>query len=604
MPLVPSSGSEPPFAPLAFTHPMHALHWIDYTIIIAYLLLSLGIGLALMRRAGKDSDSYFLGGRALPWWINGISLAATSFASDTPLFITEVVRGRGLQRLWWLFAEVLALVVGVFLFSRLWRRLEAMTDAEFCELRYDGRAATVLRSVRAFMSGIVGNLITIAWVTLGMASIMTIMMPINQWAAVSIAMGVTLIYTVFGGFLSAVLTDVFQFILAVGAMIAFAVIAVVQFGGMDKVLAAVQVAPGYGDKTLSMFPDFLSGNLDLACFIVLLTLRWHDTGGYVMQRLSACRDERDAIKAMLFFAVWQAIRPWMWAVVALVSIALFPVLLAPHTDTHAYPLVMNHYLGIGMRGLLITAFAAAFMSTITTHLNWGASYLMRDGYLRFFRPHASARESVLASRLLTVALAIAGMGLVPLMSSVSGAWEFLGLLTAGAGLISVLRWFWWRLNAWTELAALGAGLLCALVNVALNAAAPTFSVFGMEWAGLRFEIKLLLFTIVTLSAAVAATLMTAPVAREKLEAFYRKVRPGGWWGDIARTSDARLDPAFTTRNVLDICWGFALCLGTTMTIGYAILLRPGAAAICAAIGLAGAVGVYRWFKRETASLPA
>jgi hypothetical protein len=228
---------------------------------------------------------------------------------------------------------------------------------------------------------------------------------------------------------------------------------------------------------------------------------------------------------------------------------------------------------------------------------------MRDGYLRFFRPHASNRESVLASRLLTVALAIAGMCLVPLMSSVSGAWEFLGLLMAGAGLISVLRWFWWRLNAWTELAALFAGLVCALVNIALNAYTPKLSVFGMEWAGMRFEIKLLIFTIVTLSAAVAATMMTAPVAREKLEAFYRKVRPGGWWGDIARTSDARLDPAFTGRNVLDICWGFALCLGTTMMIGYSILLRPGAAAICAAIGLAGAVGVYRWFKRETAALP-
>ncbi|MDI1248919.1 MAG: Na+:solute symporter [Lacunisphaera sp.] len=579
---------------------MQPLHWIDYTIIGTYLAVSLGIGLKMSKRAGRDSESYFLGSRSMPWWVNGISLAATSFASDTPLVVTEMVRGRGLQRLWWLFAGVLALTVAVYLFSRLWRRLEAMTDAEFCELRYDGRPAAVLRGVRAFMSGVVGNLITMAWVTLGMASIITVMMPVDKWTAVGLAMGVTLIYTMFGGFFSAVLTDVFQFAIAVGAMLLLAVMAVWQFGGMAAVLDAVRASPAHGERTLALFPDFAHANLDLACFLILLGLWWTDSGAYVTQRMSACRNERDAAKAMMFFALWQAIRPWMWAVVALVSIALFPVLTPPLNDTSAYPMVMNHYLGIGLRGLLITAFLGAFMSTITTQLNWGASYLMRDGYCRFLRPQAPERERVLVSRVMTVLLAIAGIGLTPLLSSVTEAWEFLALLMAGGGIIGVFRWFWWRMNAWTELAAMGSGLGCALFNIGLQIMAPRLPVFGLAWADWRFELKLLLFTVVALVASAVATYATRPVGMEKLRAFNRKVRPGGWWAPVENGEDLSQlpPPVLTRRTALDVLGGLALCLGTTVGIGLAVLLRPGPSALAFAVALLGAVAVYRWFQRD------
>jgi solute:Na+ symporter, SSS family len=578
---------------------MPTLHWIDYSIIGGYLLVSLVIGVRMSKRAGKNTESYFLGGRSLPWWATGISLAATSFASDTPLVVTEMIRGRGLQRLWWLFAGVFALVVAVYLFSRLWRRLEAMTDAEFCELRYDGRSAALLRVVRAFMSGVVGNLITMAWVTLGMASIITVTMPVEKWTAITIAMTVTLLYTVFGGFFSAVLTDVIQFVIAVVAMVLLAVIAVGQFGGMPAVLEAVRTHPGYGDRTLSLFPDFANANLDLAAFVILIGLWWTDTGGYVMQRLSACRHERDAVKAMLFFTVWQAIRPWMWVVVALVSIALFPVLPAGNTDTQAYPMVMQSYLGIGLRGLLITAFAAAFMSTMSTQLNWGASYLVRDGYCRFIRPQASDRESVLVSRLMTVLLAVAGVGLTPLLTSITQAWEFLALLMAGSGVIGVLRWFWWRLNAWSELVAVAAGLTCAMVNLALMGLAPDLSVFGTPWVELRFEIKLALFTTIALSASAVATYVTPPVAMAKLKSFNRKVRPGGWWGPVAAGEDlASLPPpVLTPRTLLDVLGGLALCLGTTVGIGFAILQQPLSAGISWSVALAGAWSVRAWFRR-------
>ena len=576
---------------------MSPLHWIDYALIGLYLAVSLVIGLWMSGRASRSGEDYFLGGRTIPWWINGISLAATSFASDTPLVVTELVRGRGLQRLWWLLAMVVALVVGVFLFARLWRRLAAMTDAEFCELRYDGRAAAVLRVVRAFMSGVVYNLVVIAWVTLGMASVITVMMPVDRWTAVGVAMGITVIYTIFGGFFSAVLTDLVQFVLAVVAMVAFAVIAVNSAGGMTTVLDAVRAAPGFGEGTLAMFPDFRGQGADLACFLILLSLWWTDTGGYAMQRMSAARHEHDAVKAMLFFAVWQAIRPWMWVPVALVSIVLFPRLPTGQTDTHAYPLVMNAYLGVGMRGLLITAFAAAFMSTITTHLNWGASYLMRDGYARFFRPHAPEREYVLVSRLLTVFLAVVGIALTPLLTSVSGAWEILAFLGAGWGVISVLRWFWWRINAWTELAAIATGLLCAVTHVLVERFVPDLPVFGVPWATLRFEFKLVLFTAIVLPVSLAATYLTAPVARGKLESFYRLVRPGGWWQGIDPELQARPDRVLTLRNVLEMGWGIALCLGASLGIGYAILLQPAKAALSFAVAIAGAFGVYRWLQR-------
>lgn len=577
------------------------LHWIDYTIIGLYLAISLGVGLVMSRRAGRDSESYFLGARSLPWWINGVSLAATSFASDTPLVVTEMVRDRGLQRLWWMFAGVFALVVAVFLFARLWRRLEIVTDAEFCELRYDGRSAAVLRVVRAFMSGVVGNLITIAWVTLGMASIITVTMPVDKWTAVGVAMGVTLVYTMFGGFFSAVITDLVQFGIAVAAMIILAVIAVSEFGGMQAVLEAVRQSSAHGERTLSLLPQFDRASLDLACFVILIGLWWTDSGGYVTQRMSACRNEQDAAKAMLFFAVWQTIRPWMWAVVALVSIALFPKLSAPYSDTHAYPMVMNQYLGIGLRGLLITAFAAAFMSTITTQLNWGASYLVRDGYSRFLRPNAPEREVVLVSRLATVLLAVAGIALTPLLSSVTQAWEFLALLTAGSGLIGVMRWFWWRINAWTELAALGTGLTCAVGNVLLLWLAPRTLIFGTAWADWRFELKLALFTAIALLVSAIATFATRPVAVERLRTFHTKTRPGGWWKPVASGPPLPGRPDVLTWSTLaDIAGGVALCIGATVGIGYSILLRPGPAAAGYGLTVVGAILIVRWFRRASA----
>ena len=424
---------------------------LDYGIIVAYLLFSLIIGIVYSRKASQSPEHYFLGGRSLPWWMISISLMATSFASDTPLVVTEITRQFGLQRMWWVFAAVLTLIVGIFLFSRLWRRSAIITDAEFYEFRYDGNAAAFLRGFRAFYSGIIQNLIVIAWVTFAMSNIITVMTPLNKVWAVGTCIVVALIYTVFSGFYGVVITDVVQFFIASGSMIILAFIAVYKAGGLHTVLTTIAATQGY-EKTLSIFPDFKHFDLDmLKLMIYVLVLWWADAGGYNMQRISGCRNERHAVLATLFYAIFQSIRPWMWIPVALVSIVLFPRLTGTQTDTQAYPLVANIYLGIGLKGLLVSGFLAAFMSTITTQLNWGASYIMTDVYKRFIRKDASHRRYMIVTRIVVVVLMAGAAGIVPLLKSVTAAWEFLAFLTVGSGIISVARWFWWRINAYTEI---------------------------------------------------------------------------------------------------------------------------------------------------------
>jgi len=355
------------------------LSFLDYAIIVSYMLFALGVGLAMSKRASRGAESYFLGGRTLPWWMLAISMVATSFASDTPLVVTEFIRDRGVQRIWWIFVQVIPLIIGIFLFSRMWRRSALITDSEFYELRYGGKPAAFLRGMTAFLSGVIYNLVVMSWVILGMQSVVTVMTPLNEVWAIVVCVTVALTYATFAGFYGVAITDFVQFFIAMFSMIFLAVVAVIKFGGMDAVLTAIRTAEGYGDRTVSMLPNFADFGLDLTCFLILIfVFSWNDAGGYTMQRWSACRNERDAIKASVFMAIFQAARPWMWAVVAFVSIGLFAVLPEGYNSRDAYAMVMNVYLGPGFKGLLVTAFLAAFMSTIDTHLNWGASYLMTD----------------------------------------------------------------------------------------------------------------------------------------------------------------------------------------------------------------------------------
>jgi Na+/proline symporter len=575
---------------------MPSLAFVDYLIIAAYMVFALSVGLIFSKRASKSSENYFLGGRSFPWWMICMSMIATSFASDTPLVVTEITRQAGLQRIWWVFVAVLTLIVGIFLFSRLWRRANIITDAEFYELRYEGKSAAFLRGFRAFFAGIVQNLITIGWVTFAMSTIITTMTPLSKWWAIGACMFVALVYATFSGFYGVVITDVVQFFIATFSMIALAVIAVYKVGGLEVVLEKISSMDGYGSKTLSIFPDLSKFDLGtVKLLIYLFVLWWADASGYNMQRMSACRNERDSVLATLFYAIFQCCRPWIWVVVALVSIVVFPTLTGDYTDTHAYPLVMNKFLVPGLKGLLVTAFLAAFMSTIDTHLNWGASYMMTDVYTRFINKNASPRRYMVVAKITVILMMIGGACIVPFLKSITAAWEFLAILMIGGGMISVARWFWWRINAYTEISALALGLIVGLSNPFIP---NSVVIFGYPWQEMPFEIKIALLTGIVVPISILVTFLTPPVSKEKLEVFYRKVRPGGFWGVVSKEARSLPGKVLNAGTFLDVIGGIMLCYGISLTIGYSILLKFSKAGICFALAILGAVIVRRWFKRE------
>jgi Na+/proline symporter len=579
---------------------MGNLGFLDYAIIAAYLIFALGTGIYFSKRASKSSENYFLGGRSFPWWMIAVSMVATSFASDTPLVVTEITRTAGLQRIWWVFAAVLTLIVGIFLFSRLWRRAAIITDAQFYELRYEGKSAAFLRGFRAFFAGIVQNLLVIGWIIFAMGTIITTMTNIPKWWAVGICTVVALVYATFSGFYGVVVTDFIQFFIATFSMIALAVIAVVKIGGLDYVLDTISTTEGYGPKTLSIFPDFKSFNLDLVKLLIyIFVFWWMDANGYNMQRMSACKNERDSVRATIFYAIFQCCRPWIWIVVALVSIVLFPKLTEPYNDTYAYPLVMNEYLGYGLKGLLITAFLAAFMSTIDTHLNWGASYMMTDVYQRFIKKDATQRHYMIVTKIVVVLMMVAGVSIALYISwrqlTVSAVWEFFAFMIVPPGMINVARWFWWRINAYTEITALSLGLVFAFANSFIP---DSVVLFRYPWPDIPFEIKIAFLTVIIVAISMIVTFLTPAVSKEKLEQFYRKVRPGGFWKILGSEIRELPGKALSVSTIIDVIGGIMLCYGISLAIGYSILLKFDKAGICCLLAVIGGFIVYRWYKKE------
>jgi len=577
---------------------------VDYLVIGGYMLFALVVGVVLSRKASESSENYFLGGRTLPWWLVGISMVATSFASDTPIVVTEMIRQYGLQRIWWFFGSCIGLSMGVFLFSRLWRRAEITTDAEFYELRYEGRSAAFLRAFKGGWTGVVANLITMSWVINAMSSIITTLVDVNQWLAIGICVVVALVYAMFSGFYGVVITDFVQFFIAIGSMLYLAVVAWTRVGGFTEIQQKISSLESYGAQTLSLFPDFSKPSKELfALFVFVVILWWNDSGGYHMQRMGSCKNERHSILATLFLAVFQTSRAWLWIGVALVSIVLFPDLSkTPFGDTQAYPMVMNTYLGPGIKGLLVTGFLAAFMSTIDTHLNWGASYVMTDIYKRFLKQDAPETHYMVVTKVVVVLLMAGASLIAPLFESVTSAWEFLALTQAGAGLIAVMRWFWWRISAYTELSVLIGASFLSVVNQVLTRAWPDMVVFGVQWGGLSFEVKVAAIIAVVVPFSLVVTFFTPPVNTAKLEQFYRKVRPGGFWGVLDDSVLSLPGRAASVRSVADFFGGLMLMFGISLSIGYGMLHQYRLALLALAAAAAGAIWTYSWFRREMAVL--
>jgi SSS family solute:Na+ symporter len=509
---------------------------LDWTIIAAYFLLSGVIGLAFARRAGSSLAEFFVSGRAVPWWLAGTSMVATTFAADTPLAVAGMVAENGVAGNWLWWNMVMSGILTVFFYARLWRRAEVLTDVEFTEIRYSGQPAAVLRAFRALYMAIPINLIVMGWVNLAMLTILRVTLGIAPVQALAAMFVVTMAYSMLSGLWGVLVTDFVQFAIAMTGSIVLAVYAVRAVGGMDVLVARLPEHYGSAEAALAILPSADAAWMPLTAFLAYLSVQWWAAsypgaepggGGYIAQRIFSARTERDGVLATLWFNVaMYAVRPWPWIVTALAVVVLYPASTDPAAS---YVQAVVDLLPVGLKGLVVASFAAAYMSTISTQLNWGASYLVNDIYLRFLNPGASRSRVIVLSRLatmLTFVLSAVVTYALYLVGSIEGAWRIIIALGAGTGLVYILRWYWWRISAWSEISAMAAALVAFTVLTSTGVFNP---IDPLEGAYL-----MLATTVITTAAWLIVTFLTRPTPDDTLVAFYTRVRPGGrGWRRIA-----------------------------------------------------------------------
>ena len=603
------------------------LHIIDWLIIGGYIIFSLLIGIYFSKRAAKSTEEYFLSGRSLPWWIVGTSMVATTFAADTPLAITEFIRGQGIWQNWFWWNLLMGSLLGVFLFSRLWRRAEVLTDNELLELRYSGKPAAFLRAFKAGYFAILYNFIVMGWVINAMASIASVMLNMDKWTAVWLCVVIALVYAILSGFWGVVITDIVQFCIAMFGSISLAVISLSHVGGMNSLIGKISSlieSNMISENTLKFLPPVPEADITSSLFwespfskfLIFITLMWWshhgtDGGGYIIQRMSSAKNERHALLATLWFSVANyALRVWPWIIVAVVSITMFPVIPDAYSELGVkagYPLVMNTLLGPGLKGILIVSFLAAFMSTIDTHLNWGASYLINDVYKRFYRPNETDAHYVIVGKIVTIILMVLAAYTALKMESISKAWEFIFSMGAGIGLVLILRWFWWRINAWSEISALTTSILITIslellsysqtisrgVEYSLFGTAPV--IFGIT---LQIHHKLIITVPMAILAWIMVTFLTKPEPEEKLKEFYNRIQPGGWWKPIIGNYNHTLRPV---TDGIFIQWlaGVMMIYGLTFGIGNLIFRKYSYSVLLLGIAL---IGFYLIWNRNLSKL--
>ena len=505
------------------------LSLLDYTIIIAFFVLSLLIGLWASKSAGKNSSEFFLSGRNMPWWLLGVSMVATTFAADTPGLVTELVRKNGVSGNWVWWAMLLTGMLTVFFYAKLWRRSGISTDLEFYELRYSGKAASFLRGFRAIYLGVIFNVITMAGVCLAGAKIAAILLGISQVEMLIYASIIVVIYSSLGGLRGVLLTDFIQFLIAmIGSIWAtIYILNLPEIGGLDTLLTHGNVI----DK-LSMLPDFSNTEALITLFIIPFAVQWWSTwypgaepggGGYIAQRMLAAKDEKNATWATLFFNfAHYAIRPWPWILVGLASLILFPTLdhinatfptLSPEMQGHdvAYAAMMT-YLPAGLLGIVLTSLIAAFMSTISTQLNWGSSYIVHDFYARFINTNASEKQKVRVGRLTTVLLMLLAALFSFYLQSAKDVFDLLLQIGAGTGLLFILRWFWHRINPFSEIAAMAISFIIAIFFFINGKMEDSFLSIPGYW-------QLIIGVVVTTIGWLIVTLLTQPTRKETLDQF-------------------------------------------------------------------------------------
>jgi SSS family solute:Na+ symporter len=515
---------------------------IDWAIVASYFLLSTGIGLMFTKRGGESLNEYFLSGRSVTWWLAGASMVATTFAADTPLVVTGLVVAHGVAGNWLWWNMVMSGMLTVFFFARLWRRANVMTDVEFAEIRYSGGPARFLRGFRALYLAIPINLIILGWVTRAMIKILTISLGVSPVLAVGICFVITVVYSVAAGLWAVLWTDLIQFVIKMSAVIILAIYAVRAVGGIDVMRTKLTEHFGSETAALSVMPVSVVGGtlhayawMPLLALTVFLSVQWWAAwypgaepggGGYIAQRIFSARSERDGVLATLFFQVAHyAIRPWPWIVTGLATVILYPNLVDKESGyVHAFV----DYLPTPWRGVMMAGFAAAYMSTVGTQLNWGASYLVNDFYKRFLRPAESERHYVKVARFATVFLFVASIGVTSQLSSVEQAWKFLLAIGAGTGLVLILRWYWWRINAWSEISAMVTSFVVS--SIAFRVVPGRFPPGDPNSDATIMLVTVAASTVVWLSV----TFLTSPEPDSILESFYHRVRPGGpGWRRIA-----------------------------------------------------------------------
>src|SRR5881397_303938 len=584
------------------------LDWLDWSIIPLYFAFNVAVGLYYKRRASRDTAEFFLSGRNVPWWLAGTSMVATTFAADTPLVVTGLVAQNGIAGNWLWWNLLASGMLTVFFYARLWRRSGVMTDIEFAEIRYAGPPAAFLRGFRAIYLGLLINCIILGWVNLAMAKILQLVFGVSKGDALWIVVGMialTSAISTLSGLWGVLVTDLFQFVIKMGMVIVLAVVAVNAVGGIDAMrvkLAAIDqvrgaTSGGHG-SVLDFVPDLGSAWMPMITFFVYVAVNWWATwypgaepggGGYVAQRMLSAKDEKHSLLATLFFNITHyAVRPWPWILVALASLILFPGLKDPETG---YVRVMIDYLPSSLRGLMVAAFAAAFMSTIATHLNWGASYLVNDFYRRFVRRQDSESHYVLVSRVVTGVLTVVSAAVAFRIESIGGAWKLLIITGAGTGGVLLLRWYWWRINAWSEISAM---ITAFLVSVLLQ------TVWGLDSdRPLDFARIVLVTVAITTTVWLAVTFATRPEMDATLVAFYRRTRPSrlGWGPVAARAPDVR-PSTDGLANLLDWVDGCVLVYGALFGVGKLLLHETLPGILMLGVGAIGGVVIYRDLSRR------
>ncbi len=576
------------------------LTWLDWFWIALYFAANAAVGFYYRARAGKSVDEFFLSGRNVPWWLAGTSMVATTFAADTPLAVTGMVARGGIAGnwLWWSF--VAGGMLTVFFYARLWRRSGVMTDIEFTEIRYSGRPAAFLRGFRALYLGIPVNCIVLGWVNLAMVKILTLALGVTRVQALGIVLGliaITSFISALSGLWGVLVTDLLQFVVKMTMVIVLAVAAVHAVGGMNALkmkLAAIDQARGaQAGSVLNFIPDLTSPWMPMMTFFVYISLNWWASwypgaepggGGYIAQRMFSAKDEKNSLLATLWFNIANyALRPWPWILVALVSLVVFPGLQDPESG---YVRVMIAFLPPALRGVMLAAFAAAYMSTIATQLNWGASYVVNDFYRRFVRKQADDRHYVWVSRWTTVLLTVCSAVVTFYLGSISGAWKMLLATGAGTGSVLLLRWYWWRINAWSEISAM---IAAAVTSLTLQMA------WGMDTdKPLDFAWIMILTVSITTAVWLAVTFLTRPEKKDTLVNFYRRVRPSrSGWRPVAEMAPEVVSSGGGWFDALDWICGCALIYGALFGVGKLLLGEIGSGGGLLAMGAAG--GAVIWF---------